>query len=198
MEAFFRESTHRHQQVCFWPDVSTFIPRSSSKDMRSDLRSDSYVLLASCSACVYECVNRCGVGSQSSEEDLGIKVETSGQKQTCWCLWVLSLKLSPRVMPFKSETFFMYNLQAESLHFSSCFLIILGRCRVFRQCPTVDHFKHLHTQCFSFRLFPIALGNTLICRCAQIKLIRLDWPDKRPAWIHNNIPAQTQMKCLGS
>ena len=22
----FRESTHRHHQVCFWPDVSTFIP----------------------------------------------------------------------------------------------------------------------------------------------------------------------------
>ena len=51
------QSTRRHQQVCFWPDVSTFIPRSSSKF--------------------------------SFEEDLGIKVETSGQKQTCWCLWVL-------------------------------------------------------------------------------------------------------------
>ena len=44
---FWWQSTHRHQQVCFWPDVSTFILRSSSKDMRGDLRSDSYVLLAS-------------------------------------------------------------------------------------------------------------------------------------------------------
>ena len=36
---FFKEKkTQRHQQVCFWPDVSTFIPRSSSKDLRGDLR----------------------------------------------------------------------------------------------------------------------------------------------------------------
>ena len=55
------QSTHRHQQVCFWPDVSTFILRSSSKDMRGDLRSDSYVLLASCSEFLHECVNRSGV-----------------------------------------------------------------------------------------------------------------------------------------
>ena len=31
-------------------------------DMRGDLRSDSHVLLASCSACVYQCVNRSGIG----------------------------------------------------------------------------------------------------------------------------------------
>ena len=71
-----------------WPEVSTFIPRSSSKDMRGDLRFDSYVLLASYSACVYECVNRSGYLRSpliSFEEDLGKKVETSGQKQTCWC-----------------------------------------------------------------------------------------------------------------
>ena len=37
----------------------------------------------------------------SFEEDLGRKVETSGQKQTCWCRWVLSLKVSPSMMPFK-------------------------------------------------------------------------------------------------
>ena len=30
--------------------------------MRGNLRSDSYVLLASCSECVHECVNRSGVG----------------------------------------------------------------------------------------------------------------------------------------
>ena len=42
--------------------ISTFIPRSSSKGMRGDLRSDSYVLLGSCSGCVYECVNGSGVG----------------------------------------------------------------------------------------------------------------------------------------
>ena len=47
--SLFWQSTHRHQQVCFWPDVSTFILRSSSKDMRGDLKSDSYVPLASCS-----------------------------------------------------------------------------------------------------------------------------------------------------
>ena len=41
------QSTHRHQQVCFWPDVST------------------------------------------------LKVETSGQKQTCWCLWVLCQSFLP-------------------------------------------------------------------------------------------------------
>ena len=28
------------------------------------------------------------IASQSFEEDLGIKVETSDQKQTCWCLWM--------------------------------------------------------------------------------------------------------------
>ena len=39
--------------------------------MRRDLRSDSYVLLAGCSACVYECVNRSGVGvnAQMRPED---------------------------------------------------------------------------------------------------------------------------------
>ena len=55
--SLFWQSTHRHQQVCFWPDVSTFILRSSSKDMRGDLRSNSYVLLASCSEYVHECRN---------------------------------------------------------------------------------------------------------------------------------------------
>ena len=38
---FFKEKkTHRHHQVCFcnWSDVSTFIARSSSKDLRGDLR----------------------------------------------------------------------------------------------------------------------------------------------------------------
>ena len=54
------QSTHRHQQVCFWPDVSTFIQRSSSKDM-----------------------------------SLRMKVEASGQKQTCWCLWVLCQSFLP-------------------------------------------------------------------------------------------------------
>ena len=50
--------------------------------MRGDLRPDSYVLLlASCSACVYECMNRCGVGvnAQMRPEEF-----------------------SPSVMPFKS------------------------------------------------------------------------------------------------
>ena len=40
-------------------------------DMKGDPRSGSYVLLASCSACVYECVNRSGVGvnAQMRPED---------------------------------------------------------------------------------------------------------------------------------
>ena len=51
-----RESTYRHQQVCF---RLMFRPLSRGLPL---------------------------------EEDLGIKVETSDQKQTCWCLWVHSLR----------------------------------------------------------------------------------------------------------
>ena len=72
----FRESTHRHQQVCFWPDVSTFIETCRNVSKR-----------------VETCRN------------VSKRVETSGQNQTCWCLWVLSLKLSPSVMPFKPFLF---------------------------------------------------------------------------------------------
>ena len=39
---FPSKNHHWNQQLCFWPDVSTFILRSSSKDMRGYLRSDSY------------------------------------------------------------------------------------------------------------------------------------------------------------
>ena len=74
-----RESTHRHQQVCFWPDVSTFIPRSSSKDI---------------------------LWGRSWDKDRKIR---SKKNKTCRCLWVLSLKFSPSVMPFKSKEMYVVN-----------------------------------------------------------------------------------------
>ena len=40
-----RESTNRRQQVCFWPEVSTFILTSSSKDMRGDLSTSIHELV---------------------------------------------------------------------------------------------------------------------------------------------------------
>ena len=64
------KATHRHQQVCFWPDVSTFILRSSSKN--------SWLVVHNCRT-----LDRL---SYPLRKTLGIKVETSGQKQTCWCL----------------------------------------------------------------------------------------------------------------
>ena len=56
-----------------------------------------------------------------------MKVKTSGQKQTCWCLWGLSLKLSPSVMPFNSWTlvnavlFELSNIKASCACSSSSF-----------------------------------------------------------------------------
>ena len=38
------------------------------------------------------CLRGVKAASAWSGEDLGIKVETSDQKQTCWCLWVFSLR----------------------------------------------------------------------------------------------------------
>ena len=74
---YFREHTRRHQQVCFRSDVSTFIPGSSSKNLRSDL----------------SCQTASDIASWSSfEEDLGIKVEMS--KTNLLVLRVCSLDLS--------------------------------------------------------------------------------------------------------
>ena len=65
--------THRHQQVCFWSDVSTIIPRFSSKDLKGNLRSDSFIQLWSSPACV----NR-GVKAASA---------WSGVYTKMWFLW---------------------------------------------------------------------------------------------------------------
>ena len=37
------EENHRHQEVCFWSDVSTFIPRFFSKDLKRQTKTNFLV-----------------------------------------------------------------------------------------------------------------------------------------------------------
>ena len=61
--------------------------------MRGDLRSDSYVLPASCSACVYECVNRSGVFTvgvneqMRPEDSIGHQNFAAAVKKKCRTNW---------------------------------------------------------------------------------------------------------------
>ena len=49
--------------------------------MRGDLRSDSYVLLASCSACVYKCVNRSGCECANASRRFENADKTTGKQE---------------------------------------------------------------------------------------------------------------------